>query len=255
MHSGIIHRGTHALRALAWLLLLTCPVFAADYYVTQSGAGDGSGSSEANAKAIASYSSSLAAPGDTVHFCGSFTSTIAAVESGSDGSLYRMTGAGCTSAGTLDFGIESIGTSGDWSDQGSNVWRKTVTRTSVDQVWFNDKLGILDATPDAIGEWTWASNNLDVYATSNPASYYTSIVVPNDSNGLITNGGASGGGNNSGGGGGANHFSSGAPGGATGVAGTTCDVSTHGYGGGGGGGGVNAAGGNGCQGFIRLTIP
>lgn len=60
------------------------------------------------------------------------------------------------------------------------------------------------------------------------------------------------GGNNSGGSGGGSWFGKGKAGAVTGASPTACSVASQGYGGGGGGGGKNAAGGKGCQGFVRI---
>ncbi|MCP4366790.1 MAG: hypothetical protein GY797_01560 [Deltaproteobacteria bacterium] len=77
-----------------------------------------------------------------------------------------------TILGSDDF----IGVSGDWVDQGSNVWRKNIGTTEPLVVTFNTALrGVNDATPASAGEWTYSSPNLDVYSETNPATYYTAI--------------------------------------------------------------------------------
>ena len=70
------------------VLLFSTPLFAADYYVAQSAAGSGNGSNCANADAIADLTwgaGNMVAAGDTLHLCGTISSTLVIGASGSAG--------------------------------------------------------------------------------------------------------------------------------------------------------------------------
>ena len=76
---------------LVFLLLLlgATNIYAADYYVAQHAAGSGNGDSCATATAISYYTGSWSgkvSAGDTVHLCGTLTSTLTIGGSGSSGS-------------------------------------------------------------------------------------------------------------------------------------------------------------------------
>jgi hypothetical protein len=80
------------------------------------------------------------------------------------------------------------GDSGDWADQGSNVWRQNVGANTATMVIFDGtQLGVKDATPDAQYEWTYSNPNLDVYSVGNPTSYYTTIEKSQRNNGIDLN--------------------------------------------------------------------
>ena len=76
---------------IAFLLLLlgATNIYAADHYIAQTASGLGNGDSCANATAISYYTGSWSgkvSAGDTVHLCGTLTSTLAIGASGSSGS-------------------------------------------------------------------------------------------------------------------------------------------------------------------------
>lgn len=83
-----------AMKKLPLLLicLLPVPLFAANYYVTQSGAGSANGSSAANAWSVATFNAStVPAGGDIVTFSGTITSTVAPAKSGTGNGTGRLT--------------------------------------------------------------------------------------------------------------------------------------------------------------------
>jgi len=68
------------------LIFTAFPAWGADYYIAQSAAGSGDGSSCGNARAVTwNWTSPTVAAGDTVHLCGTFTSTLTIPRSGSPG--------------------------------------------------------------------------------------------------------------------------------------------------------------------------
>jgi len=82
-------------RTLIFSLLLaitiSAPMYATNYYVTQSGSGSKDGSSLANAWSLATYnSSSQPSGGDTVFFSGTITSTVVPNTSGSSGKVLTL---------------------------------------------------------------------------------------------------------------------------------------------------------------------
>lgn len=90
-------------RLCAFLLLVfVAKVQAANYYVTQSGAGAGNGTSLGNAWSVASYNASSApTAGDTVYFSGTITSTVTPGSSGTGTGANRL---------TLDFSSATLST-------------------------------------------------------------------------------------------------------------------------------------------------
>ena len=81
-----------------------------------------------------------------------------------------------------------LGVSGDWADQGGNVWRKNIGATAPTIAVFDaTHIGVIDATPDTQYEWTYTNPNLDVYYLGNPTSYYSAIEVGVRTRGLQTN--------------------------------------------------------------------
>jgi hypothetical protein len=70
------------------IISLASPAFTADYYIAQTAAGDADGTSCANADAIADLTwgaGNMVAAGDTLHLCGTITSTLTVGASGSAG--------------------------------------------------------------------------------------------------------------------------------------------------------------------------
>lgn len=70
------------------ILLLASPAFGADYYIAQSAAGTEDASSCANAKAVTwNWTTPNVTDGDTVHVCGTITSTLAVPVAGTSSSI------------------------------------------------------------------------------------------------------------------------------------------------------------------------
>jgi len=77
-----------------FILCLSIPSFAADYYISQSAAGSGDGSSCANADALADLTwgaGNMVDAGDTLHLCGTITSTLTIGASGTDTTTNAIT--------------------------------------------------------------------------------------------------------------------------------------------------------------------
>jgi hypothetical protein len=75
----------------------------------------------------------------------------------------------------LGDGGDALGVSGDWADQGSNIWRRA-WEFSITNLTFNDTVtGTEDLTPESDYDWYRSGGFLSVYATSNPAGYYTAL--------------------------------------------------------------------------------
>ena len=77
---------------LIFLFLLPMRVIAADFYIAQSAAGSGNGSSCANAHALSglTWAGGDINDGDTLHLCGTFTSTLTIGDSGGSGTEYTV---------------------------------------------------------------------------------------------------------------------------------------------------------------------
>jgi len=63
----------------------------------------------------------------------------------------------------------------DGSSGATNVWKRTLATECKIVIFDTTNWGTEDATPDAQYEWDWVSNELFVYATENPTTYYSSI--------------------------------------------------------------------------------
>ena len=97
--------GSTCIAVFLTLFLLPPSSWATDYFVDQSGAGSGNGSSYANRMSIANYNSgnldSSTSPGDTIYFCGSFTTAPNTTEGGSGANQLIFDG-DCDSQGGTD---------------------------------------------------------------------------------------------------------------------------------------------------------
>jgi hypothetical protein len=76
---------------------------------------------------------------------------------------------------------EVVGSTGNWTDLGGNIWKRLYTHTAEvgdaknNVVFNNANQGTYDATPDALYDYYYDADEIFVYATSNPATLYSSI--------------------------------------------------------------------------------
>lgn len=88
---------------LALFLVAPLSAFAANYYVTQSGAGSANGTSTGNAWSMATYNASaVPTAGDTVFFTGTITSQVSPRTNGSSSARLTLDFSGATLAGSSD---------------------------------------------------------------------------------------------------------------------------------------------------------
>ena len=157
-------------------------LMAATYYVKNGGDDSADGLSDVNAWAtiakVNSYSSASGFhPGDTICFAmGSvWRETLAPLSSGTSSNYITYTKYGSGNLPIIKASDNVIGVAGDWTEVRSNIWSKAMT-TECKMIYFDsDSMGIEEATPDAQYEWDWVSNEVFVYATENPVTYYSLI--------------------------------------------------------------------------------
>ena len=82
---------------------------------------------------------------------------------------------------------EVIGVSSDWTYEGDNVWNRSLITECKIVVFDETHRGVEDSTPDSQHEWAWSNNELIVYATENPAYYYSSIEAGQRNNCVYVN--------------------------------------------------------------------
>jgi len=176
----------------------------ADWYVRPSGGSYGAEDGTSYATAWdgfgdITWGSGGIVAGDTLWVCGAHVSasthnavigTIGA--SGAAGSPITIRGDYAPDPGSLTgFTSDIVQTTGDWTDQGGNVWRTDLSsffNTYPRAIYYDGKGGDRDGTPDTLGEWTWGSNNLDVYCTQNPATEWSEILIVHNNKLLVIDG-------------------------------------------------------------------
>lgn len=154
------------------VFLLLSPVFATDYYVKNGGNDGNSGLDDDNAWETIGKVESSAGINDTVYFkCGDvWRDTLSPP---ADGMTFTKYDSGDNPV--IMGSEEVIGVGGDWNNEGGDVWSRALTTECKIVVFDTTHLGVEDADPDAQYDWDWVSNELFVYATENPTTYYTSI--------------------------------------------------------------------------------
>lgn len=149
------------------------------YYVDQTGGDDGNdGLSEVTAwKTLAKVNNSSFFAGDSILFKRGeiWRETLTVSSSGSDGSPITFSSYGSGNDPIITGGDDVIGVSGDWTDEGSNVWSRSLATQAKRVVLDSTHPGTEDSTPDAQYEWDWSSNKLYIYSVGNPSGYYSSI--------------------------------------------------------------------------------
>lgn len=167
------------------LLSLHGAAWGATYYVTPTGSGTTCSDAAPCANVSAVFSNKDLAPediveirADTVGGEATYRETLTpGTDDDGDSSNYITVRA--RSGDTIIFSGSTVDDGTGWSDQGGNVWRKNIGAVNPGIVWFNtSQRGVVDATPDSAYEFTYTNPNLDVYAESNPATFYTKIEYP-----------------------------------------------------------------------------
>jgi len=172
------------------LILSTLVASGTNYYVKSAGNDSNSGQSDGQAWAtLSKVSASSFNPGDSIFFNAgdSWRETLEVPSDGNAGANLYFGKYG-TGANPKILGSKATTT---WEDQGSNVWKTTITFTSPRSLYPNyadiifisgssKRFGIYQATTGALNaayEWTWSSNYIYVYSISDPATAYTGIEV------------------------------------------------------------------------------
>ena len=171
---SVIKLGNLALAVLA-LLLIGGQAWGATYYLRADGAAankaaaSGPCSTQANAMSVATHNTEAAgfADGDTIDLCddgGNYTTKLIPVAGNGETITYQP----AAGEGPVFNGSTSV-LAGTWSDQGSNVWRQTLTGRvgNVYALWYNtSSYGIKQAdtsTVNSIGDWSYlAEVNLNI---------------------------------------------------------------------------------------------
>lgn len=172
------------------LLILSIPVYGTNYYVKTAGNDSNTGQSDGQAWAtISKVNASSFSPGDSIFFnAGDTWRETLEVPSDGEAGTNLYFGKYGTGANPRIIGSKATTT---WTDQGSNVWKTDITFTSPRGLYpyyadivFNEsgteRFGIYQsntASLNAAYEWTWSSNYIYVYSTSDPATAYTGIEV------------------------------------------------------------------------------
>jgi hypothetical protein len=173
-------------------IIYSLPTFGTKYHVSSSDGSDSdSGQTEALAWAtLSKVNTSSFSPGDSILFkAGDIWRETLEIPSAGNASSNLYFGRYGTGANPKILGSKA-GTT--WTNQGSNVWKSDITFTSprslypnyADIIFINTngikRFGKYESTTgalDAAYEWTWSSNYIYVYSTSDPASAYTGIEV------------------------------------------------------------------------------
>jgi hypothetical protein len=181
------------LACIVFLFIHCSIVSATDYYIKNGGNNSADGKSDANAWAtLSKVNSSSFSPGDIIHFrCGdTWRESLDVSWAGTSGAYIKFTSYG---TGKNPRFVGSNVTTG-WTSAGTNIWKSNSTFTNPRYLGAGDSDDISFENTDGTttwGEyksgtgslsteynWTWSSNYIYVYATSNPTTKYTSVEVP-----------------------------------------------------------------------------
>jgi hypothetical protein len=156
---------------------------AATYYVDASNGDDiNDGLAPSSAwKTISKANSMIFSPGDSVLFKRGETwagTGLKVTSSGAEGNhiVYGAYGSGDKPVITLRGPVPGWNTPANWEDQGGNVWRMPFTTQA--RLWLSGTEYLEAETLSDVSStfrWYRESGYLYVYATSNPASFYTNI--------------------------------------------------------------------------------
>lgn len=148
-----------------------------------------SGGSASAYKTIADINAGSFSPGDNIYFKKGevWREQFVIPSSGTSGNIITFSSYGTGNAPVITGLNDITGVSGDWTDEGSNIWSKSLTTNSKFALFNSVTMGTEDTTPDAQYDFYWSTNKLYVYATANPTSYYTTIEVSQRTGVIHTN--------------------------------------------------------------------
>ena len=154
--------------------------WSATYYVDSTNGNDtNNGLSESMPwKTIAKVNTMVFNSGDSILFKSGETwrEGLAVSSSGSSGNPITFGAYGSGNNPKITGANSISGVSGDWTNQGSNIWRRTIGAITPNVVIFDATVtGNNNTSLVAKYDWRFSSPNLDVYSVGNPTSYYTSI--------------------------------------------------------------------------------
>ena len=161
---------------------------AATYYVSNSGNDTNSGTSESQSwKSIDKVNKSTFQPGDNILLKRGdiWREQLTVPSSGTEGHLITFGAYGSGNDPVISGADDFTGAS--WSNQGSNIWRISLSQHAEVAIFDNNHLGNYTISPAAKYDFYWSGGYLYVYATSNPNGYYTKIEAGQRSSAIDTN--------------------------------------------------------------------
>jgi hypothetical protein len=186
---------------LVILLSISSIASATNYYVSSSTGNDGwDGKSESTAwKTIAKVNGAAFLPGDEIHFMkGDIWRESLTIPSSGISSNYITFSSYGTGQNPKILGSTKAIT---WTESSPNIWKSATSITSnpytsnsceiffenVDgtKSWGTYKSGTASLTAEY--NWTWVSSNIYVYSTTDPATKYTSVEIPQRESGVNMN--------------------------------------------------------------------
>jgi len=181
--------------SLLVLLVLLCPfsaTLAATYYVDASnGSDNNNGLAQAAAwRTIAKFNATIFQPGDQILFKrgSQWREQLVVPSSGTEANPITIADYGEGAKPILIGSEEVVGLITDWKNEGNNVWSKELNQECKTIVFNSTSDGITKLNPYSQYDWYWNNNSLYVYATSNPAGFYSSIEASKRDNCINANG-------------------------------------------------------------------
>ncbi|HAH23620.1 MAG TPA: hypothetical protein DCL77_07670 [Prolixibacteraceae bacterium] len=166
-------------------ILFTMMSYSATYYVSNSGSDSNNGQSENNSwQTLARVNSASLAAGDSVLFhSGDSWFGQLVPKSGSSSARITYGAYGTGNKPLIHAAITKMST-GDWVDQGSNIWRSSSTySTEIGNILFNGSVCGMrkysDGALTAQGHFYYntSTDYITLYSKGNPASYYSDIKL------------------------------------------------------------------------------
>jgi len=161
------------------------------YYVSNTGSDSADGLTPATAwQTVAKVNASTFDPDTQILFkCGDTWRETLEVPSAGTSGQYLYFGNYGTGSNPRILGSKATTT---WADQGSNIWKTDITFVNPRSLYPNyadivfnvggaERFGVYQANTASLNtefEWTWSSNYIYIYSTSDPATAYTGIEVP-----------------------------------------------------------------------------
>jgi hypothetical protein len=171
-----------AFLAFLGVVCLTATGWANTYYVDSAGGNDGNDGQSLQTpwKTVAKVNAATLVAGDTVLFKrgGVWTESLAPSASGAAGNpiAFDAYGQGPAPLLTGYLGLAA----GSWTLVSGNVWKATVTASSMNYVLFGTVWGNKKTAQSSVlrdRDWYFALNTLYVFASANPASYYGNVAA------------------------------------------------------------------------------